>query len=115
MPHLLRLVKIPYVQIKVGETIRLKPEPCPVCKMTLDAATILTSGSVTPDHNSFTVCVYCAATLRFEMDLKLKVALKEDLREMYDCRPDVFAVLQKLSTAAKVRIQQARRRNYRRN
>lgn len=60
-------------EFKVGNKVA-----CPVCNALLNMATSVT-GNVAPEPGDFSVCVFCAAILRFEEGLKYVEAKTEDL------------------------------------
>lgn len=57
---------------------RVKPNICPNCGKTLDAATAC-EGDRKPAPGDFTVCIYCAIILRFDNDMNLREVTKEEL------------------------------------
>ena len=49
----------------------LPAQECPVCKCTLDAHTTVFEEQVPPRPDDFSVCIQCAAILRFDQNLRL--------------------------------------------
>lgn len=56
----------------------LPTQLCPACGEALDAATNVT-GTLQPEPGDVTVCIGCAAVLRFSADLKLKTIAIDSL------------------------------------
>jgi hypothetical protein len=87
---------------------------CPVCKVKLTGALPTTNNreepNWTPKAGDFTVCVYCGAVLRFEMDLQYTVATRDGLNELRDQQPDTFAMMEKAIDAAHKVIEDRRRK-----
>lgn len=63
------------------ETTRTPETQCPSCQCSIDAATALTE-DVTPSPGDFTVCIQCAAILRFDRELHLKETVYHELKEL---------------------------------
>lgn len=107
-------------QVFIGPSLRLSEKPvCPVCGAILDGCSSFDmeprDDDWRPYPGCFTVCAYCTTTLRYEIGLTLRVAEKEDLKELYDNAPEIFALLQKLLVASKQIRTDRRRAKYKRN
>lgn len=55
---------------------------CPNCKVVLDAATSVTSAEAKPNEGSISICMYCAAILRFDRQLDHVLLSVDELREL---------------------------------
>lgn len=59
---------------------------CPVCGTKLDAVTSIES-MAKPNVGDITVCIKCAAVLRFDGELRLRAMTEREIRELH---PDNF-------------------------
>lgn len=83
-------------------TTRIPLSKCPVCETPIDAATCVDEAKK-PKGTGYeiTVCLYCAAVLTFDGELKLR-AMPE--REINALPEDIFKKLSRLQGAAILRI-----------
>jgi hypothetical protein len=72
---------------------RVKESICPNCGKQLDAATSCYGAKEKPHSGDFSVCLYCAAILRFGDDLNLCLPKKEELTTIAVEEPIVYGVL----------------------
>lgn len=102
-------------EITLGPDTYLKRAPsCPVCRTRLNGTMSVKpgrceAGPADPKPGHFTVCAYCTTVLRYEIGLQLREATPSDLRELYDNRPELFALLEKLVVATRQVRTNARR------
>jgi len=102
-----------------GKVQEAKQSHCPVCREKLDAITPTSSDTPSPgfipDTGDFSVCIYCAAILRFRADRQLCMATAFDLMELCEKQPHTHSMLQRIAAAARMRVEMARRMQYRSN
>jgi len=67
-----------------SNSIRYDLQYCPSCKHELDAATSADDSPRELKKGDFSLCMYCGEILRFEENLKLKVANQDDMEELLD-------------------------------
>src|SRR5215467_4528027 len=95
----------------LGHSIYWDHASCPVCKQTLTGitpATLNKPDNWRPDEGDFSICVHCAAFLRFETPRRLRQCTSEDLLELMNNQPDTFSMLQKMGSAAKYCVNKRR-------
>lgn len=74
---------------------RVRKSACPVCKYEMDAATCLSHPESGPKAGDYSICIECAAVLRFGPGMELVEADKVDMAEMEYRQPREFAMLKK--------------------
>lgn len=68
----------------------VKATTCPNCGRKLDAATSTRLGRQRPKPGDFSLCIGCAAVLRFDEELEPVLALPDDLLELHREDPEAF-------------------------
>jgi hypothetical protein len=66
------------MKFEEGVTTRTPPQFCPLCFTVLDAVASLETKKV-PDPGDFTICLYCAAVLKFGPDMMLEASSLMDI------------------------------------
>jgi len=89
---------------------RVKPSACPKCGKMLDGATNCT-GSGKPEVADFSVCLYCAAFLRFTKTMCLELATDADLVALGEEQPIALAILLKARNLIQDRLLERALRN----
>lgn len=74
------------------DTFRIRENICPYCNKKLDACSNMT-GEDGPDDGDFTLCLYCAAVLRFNNDLTIRPATRDDMFQFSVEQPELFNLL----------------------
>ena len=78
---------------------RMPEQLCPKCGHLLDAASNLDNPRAKPKPEDYTVCIACAAILRFNSMLRLDVPTPEDVAALQRDDPDYFAEMQRVRRA----------------
>jgi len=89
---------------------RVPPAACPRCGKVMDAATNLMDKTA-PQGGDFSVCIYCAAVLRFTDDLDLRKATGDELAMLLDRQPEAFSLLIRVKVAARLCLRERAGRN----
>jgi hypothetical protein len=101
-------------RVYFGKGNRITASWCPQCNLELDGVTIMrTDGPKDglPEEGDYSICVYCAAILRFGAGLQLRKATPEDITEARKA-PEMFGLLQTAHTAALMAIADRRKENF---
>lgn len=77
------------------DTLYTTPQLCPSCGYTLDGHTN-TSGSGGPGPGDFTICLACAAIMRYDEGMKVYAITLEEVPE--ECRSQVEKVIAAVKT-----------------
>lgn len=75
--------------LKPEDITRLPVSRCPRCRYTMDAATSATRRHATPTPGDYSVCLACAAILRFADDLTLRACSVDEQRELERADPEL--------------------------
>lgn len=78
------------------KTYRTPARMCPKCGHLLDAATNPARKPLPPAAGSFSVCIECAAILRFQKDLTLEAAPADDLAAFGKTNPEQLQLLRRM-------------------
>jgi len=89
---------------------RVPPAACPHCGKIMDGATNYT-GPTAPKGGDFSVCIYCAAVLRFTGEMVLAEATREDLAMLREAQPDIYVLLRQIEIAARLCLIERMQRN----
>ena len=89
---------------------QVKSAACPRCGKIVDGATNLMDKTA-PKGGDFSVCIYCAAVLRFTGDLGLRKATGDELAILLDRRPEAFSLLIQAKVAAQLCLRERAGRN----
>lgn len=76
----------------------------------MDGATNLMDKTA-PQGGDFSVCLYCAAVLRFSDDLGLRKATGDELAVLLDRQPEAFSLLLRVKVAARQRLKERMRKS----
>jgi hypothetical protein len=72
----------------------VKPCVCPVCLKLQDSATCLSDPESRPAPGDYSICISCAAVLRFGPEMDLLEATEVDLEEMKYRQPREYNLLE---------------------
>jgi RNase P subunit RPR2 len=80
------------------KTSEMKETNCPVCKLTLDRATAV-STDASPNEGDLTVCLGCGTRHRYTAEFDLVPLTRDELNEMKEKEPAEFEELFKIQMA----------------
>ena len=78
---------------------KLKAQACPACGKLLDAASSIMDSERGPRNGDYTVCLYCAAILRYTKSMNLAPVTSDEILELRNEEPESFRALMKMVIA----------------